>query len=110
MGIQKFIIFSLLATFGMGFCPPTGPALPPPNISDSFSLHALKILLDVSLKSPALPWNATATSFSVQITSREGKFFEHHYTAPVQNSSGVQQVRGDTVYRAASVTKVFTVL
>jgi CubicO group peptidase (beta-lactamase class C family) len=110
MGIKKFFVFSLLATFGLGFCPPTGPALPPPNLSESSSLNALETQLNVSLDSPLLPWNATATSFSVQITSRERNFFEYHYTAPVQNSSGIQQVRGDTVYRAASITKVFTVL
>ncbi|GAB1315591.1 hypothetical protein MFIFM68171_05801 [Madurella fahalii] len=110
MALQGFIIFSLLAPIAIGFCPPTGPVLPPPVIANSFSLNALKKVVDASLRSAALPWNASTTSFSVQMTSREGKFFEYHYTAPLRNSSGVQQVRGSTVYRAASVTKVFNVL
>lgn len=43
-------------------------------------------------------------------TSLNHTFFTYHYTALVRNKSGVDKVDGNTIYRAASVTKVFTIL
>ncbi|KAL7265862.1 hypothetical protein RUND412_011610, partial [Rhizina undulata] len=53
------------------------------------------------------------TSFSIGITSIDGTLFESHHTAKYQGDyvgCSAQNVTGDTVYRIASITKVFTVL
>ncbi|KAL6366312.1 hypothetical protein LRP88_00060 [Fusarium phalaenopsidis] len=55
-------------------------------------------------------WNTTTTSFSVELTSSKETLFSFHHTSPKLNSSGVDKVDGKTIYRVASVTKVFTTL
>ncbi|KAF4455122.1 beta-lactamase/transpeptidase-like protein [Fusarium austroafricanum] len=91
------------------YCPPTGPVLPPPDISSNSNLtRILNDALEKLVKSGT--WNATTTSFSVQLTSSKETFFNFHHTAPKINSTGVKKVDGKTIYRVASVTKVFTTL
>ena len=93
------------------FCPPPGAVLPPPHIPSNFAASKLTgILNKIVQKSQDYGWNATTNSFSVSATSRDKTFFSHHYTAPLKDESGVHKVKGDTVYRIASVTKLFTVL
>ncbi|PGH03219.1 hypothetical protein AJ79_07414 [Helicocarpus griseus UAMH5409] len=93
------------------YCPPTGPVLPPPSIPENFAQKELNEVLEHFVKhSSDYGWNATVNSFSVSATSREETFFSNHYTAPLKNDTGVDKVAGDTVYRIASGTKVFTVL
>jgi len=111
--MKVFLHGALLATFlpqTLSYCPPTGPVLPPPIIR---SLDNLTYSLDESLnevsQASAPNFNLTTTSFSVQITSPDATIFEFHHTAPVRNSSGVNVVAGDSVYRIASVTKMMTV-
>ncbi|KAF4464344.1 hypothetical protein FALBO_8820 [Fusarium albosuccineum] len=55
-------------------------------------------------------WNKTTTSFSVELTSSEKTFFAFHQTAPLLNTTGVEKVNGETIYRVASITKVLTTL
>lgn len=54
--------------------------------------------------------NFTTKSFSVQVSDLERTVLDCHYTATVLNSSGVDHVDGNTVYRVLSVTKAFTEL
>jgi CubicO group peptidase (beta-lactamase class C family) len=93
-----------------GICPPAGPVLPPPAVPDNFSLPSVVSVIDDLLASPptGVDWNTT--SFSIEVTSDVKTFFQYHYTAPVRNETGVSVIDTDTVYRVASVTKVFTVL
>jgi CubicO group peptidase (beta-lactamase class C family) len=93
------------------YCPPTGPVLPVPVIEDVASLtsNLTQSLLEVSQVS-ADHFNLSATSFSVQITGPDAILYEFHHTAPVRNTSGVDKVTGDSVYRVASVTKMVTTL
>ncbi|RMJ16889.1 hypothetical protein CDV36_003502 [Fusarium kuroshium] len=91
------------------YCPPTGPILPPPNISSHGKLTTtLNNTLQKLAKSGI--WNTTTTSFSVELTSSKENVFSFHHTSPRLNSSGVDKVDGKTIYRVASVTKVFTTL
>ncbi|KAK2779996.1 putative beta-lactamase-like 1 [Onygenales sp. PD_12] len=93
------------------YCPPTGPVLPPPTIPANFAASELTDTLTGLIKnSQAYGWNASANSFSVSLTSADSTFFSYHHTAPLKNDSGVVEVAGDTIYRIASATKVFTVL
>lgn len=44
------------------------------------------------------------------ISTKDETIFQYHHTAPNINTTGVQQIDGDSVYRIASVSKMFTVL
>lgn len=93
------------------YCPPTGEVLPRPKVPKHFDLSNLASTLDkIAEDSSSLGWNSTTTSFSIQATSLEDDFFSHHHTAPQRNETGTDEVGGDTVFRVASVTKIFTVL
>jgi CubicO group peptidase (beta-lactamase class C family) len=100
----------LILPSAFALCPPSGPVLPPPQVPTSVDLSSLKATLNKISNGQLPKINATTNSFSVQITDADGTFFDHHHTAPLRNSSGVEEVDGNTIYRIASVTKVFTVL
>jgi CubicO group peptidase (beta-lactamase class C family) len=111
MHLPIVVLSWCLLHYALALCPPTGPVLPPPSISQSFNLSNLTKLLDsVSANATASGWNSSTTSFSIDITSVNSSFFTYHYTAPLRNTSGTQEVDGDTAFRVGSVTKVFTVL
>jgi len=52
------------------------------------------------------------SSFSVEVTSNTETLWSHFHTAKKQNETrpGTQQVDGNSVYRIASITKLFTTL
>lgn len=110
---MKITSFYLLAAAWLSladaYCPPKGPVLPPPHIpSDSKLQPTLNNALQKLAKGGV--WNTTTTSFSVELTSSKETLFSFHHTSPRLNSSGVEKVDGKTIYRVASVTKVFTTL
>lgn len=110
---MKITSFYLLAAAWLppadAYCPPTGPVLPPPDMPSDGTLTAtLNNALRKLAKSGV--WNTTTTSFSVELTSSKETLFSFHHTSPKLNSSGVDKVDGKTIYRVASVTKVFTTL
>lgn len=93
------------------YCPPTGELLPRPKVPTGLDLSDLTSILDgIAEDSSSLGWNSTTTSFSIQATSLDDDFFSYYHTAPQRNGSGTQEVDGDTPFRIASVTKLFTVL
>jgi CubicO group peptidase (beta-lactamase class C family) len=55
-------------------------------------------------------WNASTNSFSVKVTSKEETLVSFHHTADNLNKTGVGKVTSSSIYRVASVTKIFTVL
>jgi CubicO group peptidase (beta-lactamase class C family) len=113
MHYRSIALLSLLHFLGCfaSPCPPTGPVLPLPKIPSDFPLPGLtKVLKEFIADSKDNGWNSSTNSFSVVATSPEHTFFHFHYPAPLRNNSGVDKVDGDTIYRVASVTKVFTVL
>jgi CubicO group peptidase (beta-lactamase class C family) len=74
-------------------------------------LSTLADILDgLSSGSNTSKWNTSTTSISIEITSANSTFFTHNYAAPVRNESGGAVVDNNTIFRVASVTKVFTVL
>ncbi|KAM5349033.1 hypothetical protein ACJ41O_008856 [Fusarium nematophilum] len=104
-----YLLATAWLSLAHALCPPTGPVLPPPKIpSDGNLTSSLNQILKDLAKSGI--WNTTTTSFSVEITSTEETFFTYHHTAPKLNTSGVDKVDGETIYRVASVTKVITTL
>ncbi|KAM6540433.1 hypothetical protein FALCPG4_002149 [Fusarium falciforme] len=104
-----YLLAAVLLLLADAYCPPTGPVLPPPDIPSDGKLTAtLNNALRKLAKSGV--WNTTTTSFSVELTSSKETLFSFHHTSPKLNSSGVDKVDGKTIYRVASVTKVFTTL
>ncbi|KAK5049868.1 hypothetical protein LTR84_003986 [Exophiala bonariae] len=104
-------ILPFVTSLGL-FCPPTGPVLPPPVLLDAngFDVGPLTDALTKLVNDPDAPFNATINSFSLTITTLEDDIFQYHHTAPKKSEAGVSVVDGDTIYRIASVTKLFTTL
>ena len=116
--ILFLFVVSLLRT-ATSLCPLLGPDYPPPrNVSqsaafqkavDSFS-NKIHQLLSANSSSP---FNPTNNTFSINIFSKftDTPLYEYHYTAPLfaSGSIGTKKVDGDTVYRVASISKLFTV-
>lgn len=67
-------------------------------------------LFDGLVKADDAPFNTSDTSFSVTFTSDYETLFEFHHMADEVSKVDAQQVDGNTVYRLASVTKLFTTL
>ena len=91
-------------------CPPSGPVLPQPSLSLDSNLENVTFQIETLLKSSATSWNASATSFSVELTSADKTIYEYHHTAKVLNDTGTDKVDTNTIYRVASITKVFASL
>lgn len=99
-------------TTSIEFCPPTGPVLPPPVLvqADSFDVGPLRDALTELVNDPNAPFDTAVNSFSLTVTTSEENIFQFHHTAEKISDIGAQAVNGDTIYRIASVTKLFTVL
>jgi len=115
---MKQIAFSVLAlailpfTTSLELCPPTGPALPPPVLpkADSFDVGPITDALTQLVNDPDAPFNTSINSFSLTVTTLDENIFQFHHTAEFISATGTSSVNGDTIYRIASVTKLFTVL
>ena len=93
------------------YCPPTGPVLPAPVIPSDFAKRtSLKKTFQDLVKDSKSAFSTEETSFSVTITTPGETIFEYHHAADELSETGTQHVDGNTVYRIASVTKVFTTL
>lgn len=94
------------------YCPPTGPVLPPPVLSKpaSFDVGPLTDALTQLVNDPDAPFDTSINSFSLTVTTLEDDIFQFHHTAEKKSDAGVSVVDGDTIYRIASVTKLFTTL
>ncbi|KAL9471077.1 hypothetical protein ACSS6W_009018 [Trichoderma asperelloides] len=94
-----------------GYCPPMGPVLPPPtspHTDPGFDSAAAK--LTATLQKLTSGYNSSAVSMGVMSIHEAAPMFEFHYSPPNFDPRGVSQVNSDTVYRLASMTKLFTVL
>ncbi|PWW78757.1 beta-lactamase/transpeptidase-like protein [Tuber magnatum] len=84
---------------GATFPAPDYALLPPPDIKPPTSTEA--------------PWPANITSYAVQVTTAEKTVFSAYHTAEIlgeYRDGEPSDVTGDTYFRIASNTKVFTVL
>lgn len=98
-------------------CPISGPLLPPPQqLSTSPLIRAagekLKTLIDLALSGSIVAgWQTNTASFSIVLTDASdeagARLWEYHHTAS-GNVNNTGDVDGDTQFRVASVTKVFT--
>lgn len=103
------IAFAATATLAAR-CPPPGPVLPPPTATELVQFHDLTTALDSLSTANISKWNTSTTSFSIEITSANNTLFQHHHTAAIHPPNCTNEVGGNSIYRIASVTKVFNVL
>lgn len=94
-------------------CHDPSPAFPLPKLSPTDPLLAHTFAyISQSLHDLVSESTYNKTSFSLEITSSTRTLYSLHHTARDRGASlrGVSKVDGDSVYRIASVTKLFTVL
>ncbi|KAK7924850.1 beta-lactamase 2 [Apiospora marii] len=95
----------------LGPCPPLGPVLPAPiRPSADPDVQAAVKSFESSLNALTANFNASAVSVAVKSIHEDQPFLSFHYTPPHFNTSGTHEVDGDTVYRIASISKLYTVL
>ncbi|KAH7157346.1 beta-lactamase/transpeptidase-like protein [Dactylonectria estremocensis] len=92
-------------------CPPMGAVFPAPqapsqNTAVKKAVSALKGALD---EQTSALFEASALSVGVKSIHEDDPLFTYHFTPP-KAGSGAQEVGDDTMYRIASVSKLFTVL
>lgn len=110
------VLFAWLVSQGAqaglnGLCPPMGPVLPPatsPRTDPGFDSAATT--LTTKLQNLTSGFNYSAVSLGVMSIHEATPMFEFHHSPPNFDPRGVSEVNSDTVYRLASMTKLFTVL
>lgn len=112
MLLPTFLAFQFLALRVVADCPTPGPAWPNPGLTGQ--LPAVKQLAKELTASVSAAVQAgtlfpsNITSFSIELTSATDTLWTSHHTA--QDLEQPTTVDGDTVFRIASITKMFTVL
>lgn len=95
-------------------CYNPSPAFPLPDFSQDSNgqLQSVLASIETLLKNVVSDEGFATTSYSVELTSSKKTLWSSHHTARDRNQSriGAEVVRGDSVYRIASITKTFTTL
>ncbi|CUS10218.1 unnamed protein product [Tuber aestivum] len=104
----------LLLTFLLPHLPTIAAKCYPPGATFPAPDYALLPPPDIKLPTSAeAPWPANITSYAVQVTTAEKTIFSAYHTAEIlgeYRDGEPSDVTGDTYFRIASNTKVFTVL
>ncbi|KAK8872864.1 Beta-lactamase 2 [Apiospora arundinis] len=104
-------ISGVTTAVSLGPCPPLGPVLPAPvKPSADPDVQAAVKSFESSLTALTAGYNASAVSVAVKSIHEDHPFFNFQYTPPHLNTSGTHKVDADTVYRIASISKLYTVL
>ncbi|MCJ1435646.1 hypothetical protein MMC27_005021 [Xylographa pallens] len=114
--IVWLVLLCLAATVSAS-CQTPGPAFPPLRLTNSSaSFKELTAKLDAvisdGVRGGDARWSEDTTSFAVQLTSADETLWSSYFTAKIlgeYRDSGPTLVTGDTAFRAASITKTFTV-
>ncbi|KLO89466.1 uncharacterized protein LW93_1525 [Fusarium fujikuroi] len=113
--LQYFIYTSLfvgdsLAARG-GHCPPLGPVLPAPvHPSTHSSVKSAVAAIQARLEEETAPFNLSSIAVAIKSTYEDDYLLEFASTPPKVDPRGVEKVDSDTVFRLASLSKVFPVL
>lgn len=104
-----YLLFTTVLASSGGRCPPTGPTLPRPAIHPTFRLPDVVSKVNNLIENNTVSWNTSTTSFSLEITTTENTLLSFHHTASIRNENSTAQVSTNTIYRVASITKVFNI-
>lgn len=113
MRSQNILTTSLLPALAAAqwTCPPLGAVLP--TAQDPGSHPAVRAVLDAfaaAIEAETSGFRGSAVSIGVKSALEDKPMLEFHHTPEGRDPLGAQAVNGSTVYRLASVSKVFTVL
>ena len=73
----------------------------------------LDATIESTLKDNSAPWNTSITSFAIEVSSATETLWRNYHTAPVlgdYTDGEPTNVTGETAFRIASLSKIFTVL
>lgn len=94
-----------------GHCPPLGAVLPAPkHPSTSSTVQEAIYNFQNDFTNLTSVFSGTAVSVSVKSLHQLDKLIDLHYTPPVRDPNSTNMVDANTVYRIASISKVFTTL
>ncbi|KAF9879640.1 hypothetical protein CkaCkLH20_03183 [Colletotrichum karsti] len=100
-----------LSTASSYTCPPLGPVLPNhPNPRAHPAVRAALATFAASLEAETAAFHASAVSVAVKSALEDEPLLEFHHTPRARDPRGAGRVDENTVYRLASVSKVFAVL
>ncbi|SPO05485.1 uncharacterized protein DNG_08172 [Cephalotrichum gorgonifer] len=92
-------------------CPPLGPVLPAPlSPSSSPSVAAAIDLAKDWFAELTADFEGTAVSLTVKSIHEDAPLLDLHHTPSVSNNRSVAEVNAQTIYRVASVSKIFSSL
>lgn len=106
------VLLTQLASAALnGHCPPLGAVLPPPKRpSTCAAVQAAIYNFQNDFTGLTSGFYGSAVSVSVKSVHESEKLIDLHYTPPTRDSRSTAVVDADTVYRIASISKVFTTL
>lgn len=94
-----------------GHCPPLGPVLPAPKApSLNSNVQAAGSSFAAYLSTLTSSFLGSAVSISVASIHEGDKLLDLHHTPQIRQTGSTDTVNGDTIYRVASISKVFTTL
>ncbi|KAF5617248.1 beta-lactamase 2 [Fusarium sp. NRRL 25303] len=106
----SLFVGSCLAARG-GHCPPLGPVLPAPvHPSTHSSVKSAVAAIQARLEEETAPFNLSSIAVAIKSTHEDDYLLEFASTPPKVDPRGVDKVDSDTVFRLASLSKVFPVL
>ena len=110
---ERVCALVLFAAAASARCFDPSPAFPVPIWNDAGKdLAPAFEIIEKKLEEVVADHKYNASSFSVEVTSNKQTLWSQYHTARTLNKTrpGVQHVDGDSLYRIASITKVFTTL
>ncbi|KAK3714048.1 hypothetical protein LTR37_008077 [Vermiconidia calcicola] len=108
-----FPLFTLCIASAIATCFDPSPAFPVPEWTNGGEdLSSVFDSIETQLRDLIADQKYDAASFSVEVTSSHESLWSQYHTARKRNESrpGAERVDGDSLYRIASITKVFTTL
>lgn len=109
--LAAILLTQLVSAALNGHCPPLGAVLPAPNSpSACAAVQAAIYDFENDFNKLTSGFGGSAVSVSVRSIHERGSLFDLHYTPSTRDPSSTNAVDANTVYRIASISKVFTVL
>ena len=116
--ILALVVLAALSAFVSSSCFEPSEPLPAPRLNPaSPGLEALFSGLDSAIEKAltetTASWNTTVTSHAIDVTSANETLWQSFHTAPLlgeYDDGAPTNVTGNTAFRIASISKIFTVL
>lgn len=112
---RRHVVALLLSTQVLasldGHCPPLGAVLPAPrHPSTDGTVKSAVEALEIALESTISALNGSGVAIGVKSIHESNLLLEYTHTPSEYDPRGVSRIDGDTVFRLASMSKLFPVL